>query len=705
VRQAYDLALVAHGSQLRQSGEPFFLHPLTVAHYLAEYHLDAPALVAALLHDIAEDTVVAIPEIGERFGDEVARLVDGVTKLKEVTAGVAQEKSALTPAQLRDATLGKLFRAMAADMRVVLIKLFDRLHNMRTIKATSAASQRRKAEETMAIYGPLADRLGIWRLKNELEALSLEILHPRAYLTIKGEMDKLFLEQQAAYAEVRQQITEALVRAGIKVVNVFACPENISTAYQYAVRQRRPFDDIDRTLRVVVLLDEKYACYLALGHIHALWRPQPGMFDDYIAVPRENLYRALHTTVIHQSGRPLKVRFRTVAMNELSEIGVLARWVYAGTPLWSAGLSRRIDQLFRNVIEGIGLEPQDPTAGVRGVVNDYLGQQIRVYTRDADIVELPYGATPIDFAYKIHTELGNQCQAAYINEQRQPLNRPLRDGDRVLIVRSAAARPHRTWLDEDLGYITTTRARNKVRLWFRRLSDQETLDEGKRLLAYELRTLGLEGHSPRDVALRLGYAGESELYRALGGADQLPTQVATAVLSARWQDEPRRNVGNVVNAANGEEYVVHGVDGRQARLCQSCTPKPGDPILGYIRNDGGVTVHKEGCRRQRPDPLAERSLMLSWGASGAQEMRVVTIQLDIHDRTGMLFEISRLMRDEDVNINAISTRPGPGYGDVILILKLEVASPRQLVRILHRVHALVNVFGVRVLPHRAGTGA
>jgi GTP pyrophosphokinase len=704
VREAHDLARREHGDQRRHSGDLFFIHPLTVALYLAEYRLDAAALAAALLHDVAEDTRVSIDEIRAHFGQDVSRLVDGVTKLKEVTAGVARDSHSLSPAEIRDATLRKLFEAMIADVRVVIVKLFDRLHNMRTIKALVVAKQRQKAEETLAIYAPLANRLGIWRLKNELEALSLEVLHGRPYQVIKQELERLFHEQQAAYAQVTQEIIEALVQANIKVVNVLPCPENIYTAYLHATHSSIPYEAVDRTLRVVVLLEEKFTCYQALGHIHDLWRPVPATFDDYIAVPRDNLYRALHTTVIHSSGQPLKVRFRTVSMNEVSEIGVLARWVYAGTPLWTRGIADRVEALFANINESIRLEPQDASAGVRGVVEDVFGKQIMVYTPRGDIVELPLGATPIDFAFAIHTAIGNQCHAAFINEQRQPLNRPLSDGDRVRIVKMPSTRPHRTWLDEDLGYIFTNRARSMVRRWFRRLPERQAIAEGKKLLEDEMHMLGLDSYSTREIAAHFGYPNEMELYHALGRADLLPTLVATDVLNARWHEEPLRNVGNIVCGAGGEEYVINYAGGRSVRLCQTCNPRPGETIVGFIRLDGGVTVHKEGCRTLRQDPLAERTLKLAWGKAGAQEaVRPVSIRVEVHDRKGLLFEIARLMQDEDVNISAVSTGRNGVAGDVYLTLDLEVASPRQLVRILHRVHALVNVFSVRLLARNGHT--
>lgn len=695
VKNAFELARQEHGKQRRKSGELFFTHPLTVAFYLAEYRLDADTLAAALLHDVAEDTRLSIEEIADQFGAEVGRLVDGVTKLKEVTAG-AKKAGANTPEALRDATLQKLFEGMTTDIRVVIIKLFDRLHNMRTIKALPQAKQKQKAEETLAVYAPLANRLGIWRLKNELEALSLETLESRDYHILKQRMDRLFLEQQPAYAMIAEQIIECLVQHNVKVVNVLPCPESVSSVYQTTKDTASSFNRVDTRLRVVVLLEDIPSCYLAMGYIHELWRPVPGTFDDYIALPRDNLYRALHTTVIHTTGQPVKVRLRSVAMNEVSEVGVLARWVYAGTPLWSQGIKERVRALFDNILENIRLEPLDPSAAVKGVVDDVFRKQIMVYTPRGDVIELPMGATPVDFAYHIHTEVGNQCQGAYVNDQRYPLNKPLRDGDQVQIVKSGWAKPQRVWLDENLGYLATSRARSHARRWFRRLSHDAAISQGRALLNEELAMLGLPDHDHAAVAKLLDYEAPSALYYALGRAEILPTAVATCISAAYWHNEPTRNVGSKVRAEDGAEYIITNAANRKVRLCRSCNARPGSEIVGFIRADKGVTVHREGCHTLRPDPLAGRAIKLGWARQGNYEVRTVTIQIDLHDRTGLLFEIADLMRHEEINISAINTSRRDN-DELQLVLDLEIANPRQLVRILHQVHALVNVYAVRCL--------
>lgn len=696
IHEALELARHEHGSQRRRSGELFFTHPLTVAYYLAEYHLDAAALMAALLHDVAEDTLVSIEQIEHQFGSEVSRLVDGVTKLKEVTAVVARDR-ALTAKEIRDASLHKMFNAMTTDVRVVLIKLFDRLHNMRTIYALPLSKQKLKAEETLAVYAPLANRLGIWKVKTELEALSLKVLDSEAYRLIQLGLEQENHKRQASYMIIVEQIIKYLHENGLTVANVMPNPESIYSTYKTQKSRSAAYDKIESPLRVVILLEDIPSCYLALGYVHQLWRPVPGKFDDYIGVPRENLYRALHTTVIYSDGQPLKLRFRSLAMNVVSEIGVLARSYYSSTHMWTNDLAERVEALFANVNENIHLEPQNLSTGVQGVVEDVFRQQVMVYTPRGDIVELPLGATPVDFAYAIHTAVGNHCLMAYVNEQPYPLNKPLNDGDQVRIVKSGWARPQRTWLDEDLGYMTTSRARSLVRRWFRRLSETMAIAEGRKLLQDELKMLGMSDYSHEWVADQFGFDRVIDLYHEFGRAELLPTTVATRVLAEKWHQEPSRYIGNTVRTESGQEFVITNSSGRNLRLCLSCNARPGDVIVGFLRSDGGVTVHKEGCYTLRPDPLADRTIKLNWGQVGQEEVRIVTIQIDVFDRAGLLLEIAHLLQDENVNIASIETQQIGDDGKVSLTLDLEIANPRQLVRILHRAHALVNVYAVYCL--------
>jgi GTP pyrophosphokinase len=697
VQAAFEVARREHGEQRRKSGELFFTHPLTVAYYLSEYNLDADTLCAALLHDIAEDTKVSLQELRDQFGAEVAMLVDGVTKLKDVSAGIAKGRQ-LTPAQLQDASLAKMFDFMTNDVRVVLIKLFDRLHNMRTIKAMSPASQRRKAIETLTVYTPIANRLGIWKVKNELEALSLEVIKPHSYQFIKSQRDKLLKKQHELSQTVSGQILECLLEANVNVLNIYNSPENIYTIYQDLTSNKYGSREIDSAIRMVVLLEDWVSCYQALGLIHQLWKPVPGTFDDYIANPRDNLYRSLHTTVIHTSGNLVKVRFRTKAMDIVSQIGVLAKWRYKDSQYWSKEIADRVNAFLENIQENIALEPQNPTVGVKGVVEDVFRKQIQVFTPKGEPVDLPVGATALDFAYTIHTGLGNQSSSATVNGVLYPLNKPLTHGDQVKVTKRLKQGPHRSWLDEDLGYLTTNYARTHARRWFRRLSEEDAVSQGKALLEQELRMLGMADFPHEKIVSFFGLNSTAELYYQLGRADLLPTTVATRVLEDTWNENPGRDFGNLVYAPDGESFVITNADGRKLRLCGSCNPRPEDKIIGYLRKDGGVTVHEVHCHTLKPSSMYGRRLLLGWGKNQTQHTRFMMLKIDVFDRPGLLYEITTLLHDEDVNISYINTPRSTRSNEMQVLLGLELFRPRQLVRLLHQIQALANVSSVCCLP-------
>lgn len=696
VKDAFLLARQEHGEQRRKSGELFFTHPLTVAYYLSQYHLDASALVAALLHDVAEDTRVAIEEIEDQFGPEVAKLVDSVTKLKDVSLGVAQNRQ-LTRKEIEDASLTKLLRVTTEDVRAVIIKLFDRLHNMRTIKATPYDRQVYKANETLSVYAPLANRLGIWTLKNELEALSLEVLNRNAYYTIKERLESIHKEHLTIHDEISGQIFNCLLEANLDVRNVILSPENIYTVYQDQVRNGAAYRDVDKTMRLVILMADWPSCYQALGHLHQLWKPVPGKFDDYIAVPRDNLYRSLHTTVIHANGQHLKLRIRTPAMDKVSAIGVLARWLYDDTPFWTRNVADRVETFLANISGSIKLEPQNPTAAVKGVVEDVFSKQIRVYTPRGDVLELPQGATPLDFAYGIHTQLGDQCHTAFVNETLHPLNKPLKDGDRVHIVKKLRAQPQRSWLDEDLGYIVTNYARSHARRWFRRLPAATAVAQGRKLLQYELTMIGYPQHPHQSIAAAFNYKSTADLYYSLGRAELLPTVVATRILEEKWNEGPSRILDHAVYNTKGEKLFITNTQNRKIRLCGTCKPESRDAIIGFVRADGDITVHRENCPTLRAERLPGRTLKLGWSEAAAiRQARLVTIEVDVYDRPGLLFEITQLMQQQQINISYIHTPPRK-KGKMHIILTLEVLSPRQIVRVLHQVHALANVSAARCL--------
>ncbi len=687
VQVAFSYARRGHGIQRRRSGELFFIHPLAVARYLAEYRMDAPALMAALMHDVAEDTPATIDEIGDLFGEDVAMLVDGVTKLKDVTDGVRKGRQ-LSRKEIQDGTLVKLLGVMTNDIRSVIVKLFDRLHNLRTINSMPKYKRIQKAEETLQIYAPLANRLGIWSLKSELETMSLQILEPAAYNTIKNRIDEIQREQVDEYHNISAEIYDVLLNADVGVLNVSVVPEGVYTVYQDLVAKNTSFRHVDRTMRLVILIDSWPACYQAMGHIHRLWRPIPDQFDDYIAMPRDNLYQSLHTTVVHMSGQRLKLRFRTPIMDRVAMIGSLARWMYAGMRFWSTTQDKHLDAFLENVRSNIQFK--DAAVGVQGVVEDVFQQQIRVYTPAGKVFELVKGSTAVDFAYHIHTKLGDQCASVHVNNAPYPLNKSLQDGDRVEIFKTPTARPHRAWLEKDLGYIGTTYAYQHARRWFRRLSDETAVNQGRSLLKIELSTLGLPDYSPEDVADFLEYPSITALYYALGRADMLTEELAVNILSNDWEQASMYDDAFTVQSQDGIEYAIINTQKRDLHLCGSCLPTPPDVIGGYIRMDSTVTVHHDTCHIFNREKLSGRTLRLQWAKTAVHKIRTITIRVNVVDRHGLLHEITELLRNEQINIAQINTYT-PQEGNVRMLFSLEMDTPQRLVRILHQIRAMDNV--------------
>lgn len=696
VCDALELARREHGDQRRKSGELFFTHPLTVAYYLAEYKLDHEVLVAALLHDVAEDTRVSIEDIRKKFGKKVATLVDAVTKFKDVSPDIENGAKPFTKEELTTATLHKLLDMTANDVRAIIIKLFDRLHNLRTIEAMRYESQMRTASETLSIYAPLANRLGMWRLMNELGGLSLKVADPTAYHDITSHLQMLREKNQTAFEEVRGQIVGCLEQL-VDVRDVVVARENIYTIYRQLQENGRSVHGIDNRLRIVVLVGGWPACYKAMGYLHQLWAPVPGTFADFIANPRDNLYQSLHTTVVHSNGQPMRIRIRTDDMDKVSALGILTRWLHAGTSIWPAAMEQRVAN-FQDVLgSNIRIEPHDFTVGVQSVMQDMLRKQIRVYTPKGDMQELAEGATALDFAYAIHTGLGDRCISASVNGQRFPLNRALREGDQVEIDKRDSARPMRAWLDEDLGYLNTNYARSHVRRWFRRLPPAQALADGERILRNELSMLGKSNYAHEDIAQQMGLGSTEELYNQLGRAEMLPTTLSTRLMENVWDENPAQALDTIVYAPNGEKYIITNANGRSLTLCGACKPAPGDKIVGYVRRSHQVTVHQEGCHLLTRHNDIGRTMKLAWGTAVDRLARVVRIQIDVYDRYGLLFEITQLMEREQINIPNINTPKADQPGHVHMVLDLEITTPRQLVRILHQVRALANVYRVRCL--------
>ncbi len=693
---AYAYATEKHADQRRKSGEAYITHPASVAYYLANYHVDSAALIAALLHDVAEDTPASISEIEALFGSDVAQIVDGVTKFKH-SSQQSRDQSKSDEDEAHTATVRKLFQFMTRDVRVVMIKLFDRLHNMRTIGSMPQHKKERIARETLDIYAPLAYRLGIWDVKNELERLSFQIINPVAFEEVTLQLNNRRASQNLFIEGVCQRIEHQLRDHHVKVVTVAPSPRNAYTLYKKN-QGRNPYNIVDNIPRILVILPDKISCYAALGLIHELWKPTPSDFHDYIARPRDNLYRALHTTVRHENGQEMKFRLRSEAMAILSDIGVLARWANIGrdmSPEMAEEMAEHVSSLFANIESNISAE--DSGTAVQNVMADILGSQITVYTPKGDQRELPIGATALDFAFKIHTQVGTTAHRARVNGNLMPLNVELHDGDMVEILRRSQA-TQRFWLDEELGFLKMGSTRSALRRHFRRMPERLAEQQGRSLLDAELKMIGLPDYSHAEIADLMGFDEPIALYYELGRADILISEVARRVLSVGWWfTGPTKQIGRKVSSSDSEEFIILGATDvhEKLHLCGNCKPRPGMPIRGYIRRSQRVTVHRLDCHLLAADAQADKLLDLHWGEEGSGEVREAALQIEVYDRPNLLFEITDMLREEHVNISWINTPVIAGRMRVDLCL--EVSSSRQLVSLLHRIKSLLNVLSVRKL--------
>ncbi|MEM9773471.1 MAG: HD domain-containing protein [Chloroflexota bacterium] len=703
VEDAFKLAEEEHGDAKRKSGEPFICHPLTVASYLAEYYADSPTLIAALLHDVAEDAEVTVRDIEHRYGSEVSRIVDGVTKFDKVT-GEAKLGKKLSKQELATATHYKLFKTMENDLRVGLVKIFDRLHNMRTLKFLPFYKQEEKARETLQVYAPLANKLGMWQIKNELETLALDILYPSRFKQFCKALDDQKQRNEAEFPALEKDLTEAVEKAKIELVKITEAPIDTSGAFRIW-REEQESKIRFAPPQPVILLKNEIDCYTALGHIHGRWRPVAGQFDDYISASRHNLYRSLHTTVIYK-GRRVKIRIRTLEMQLESQNGILSRWTDTmSMPIWAQEAEKKVSNVFNRLPE---LDEEDESTAyaekVRHILDDVFENQITVFTPNGDAIELPRGATAVDFAYRIHTEVGHGCRGVLVNSERQPLTYVLQDGDSILIEKEPdEAKPHPqfAWLDENLGYIRTRTGRQGARRWFKKLPLSMARQIGRTMLQNELDGMGLPYISSADIARKMNFKSEGDLFQALGRVEILVADVSNKLLTDLWdaEDEAAQTVyayknefvsSQAVFSKDGDMYIIEHSGDRQLQLCTLCQPRPGDSIVGAISRKEQVMVHTEGCRLLTPDTRqGGKTIQLRWGAETDRAHRAVTLKIYAHDREGLLNDITNLFKIDKININFLWSKTE--HFKALIIFSADVTNTTEVVGFLHRANHLSNV--------------
>ena len=699
VERALEFATRCHEGQFRRSGDPAITHPLHAAYSIAELQLDAETVAAALLHDVQEDCNVTNHELERRFGRTVARLVEGVTKLGQIPWQALEEKAA--DERLQAENLRKMFLAMAQDLRVVLIKLADRLHNMLTLYALPPEDQVRISRETLEIYAPLASRLGIWQFKWQLEDLAFRYLEPEKYRAIAAMLAAKREARQRYIAQVQELLKSELARNGIQA-EVQGRAKHIYSIYQkmqrYAVEGRSP-NEIYDLLAVRVLVDTVPDCYKALGVIHGLWTPIPGTFDDYIAKPKESMYQSLHTTVMGPGGRPLEVQIRTHGMHRVAEYGVAAHWRYKEGSGGDARYQERLAWL-RQLLEW-HRELAGAAELVEAVKTDIFQDQVYVFTPKGEVKELARGATPIDFAYLIHTDLGHSCVGARVNGRLVPLNYQLQNGDVVEIITSKTSRgPSRDWLNPHLGYVRTSHARQKIRQWFKRQERAENIARGREMLERELKRLGLHLSEVEEEVLRVTQAPTlDDLCLRIGYGEMSSQQVALR-LSHLIEPPPEPTAAPPAQRPTYTGGVrVLGTGDLLTRLARCCQPVPGDAIIGYITRGEGVTVHRQDCG----NVLAlerERLVEVEWADGG--NVYPVAVRIDAWDRVGLLRDLSTLVADERVNMTGVHTDEHQD-GTITIYVTLETRGVAQLMRLLNKLETVRGVISVeRQLQGAAG---
>ncbi|MDT8340453.1 MAG: bifunctional (p)ppGpp synthetase/guanosine-3',5'-bis(diphosphate) 3'-pyrophosphohydrolase [Longimicrobiales bacterium] len=688
IQRAYALAAEAHAGQRRASGDDFVSHTVEVASILAGLRLDTASIVAGLVHDTVEDTHLTLAELEERFGDEVAGLVDGVTKIGKV------EFRSHTEQQVEN--YRKLLLSMAADARVILIKLADRLHNMRTLEHLPAGKQRRIALETREIYAPLAHRLGIFSIKWELEDLAFKYLEPSAYLELSRKIQQRRKAREQQVSEMRSPLEEELGRAGIPV-EVTGRPKHLYSIYRKMEKRGLPYEEIYDLMAMRVITDSIPNCYAALGVIHSRWAPVQERFHDYIATPKSNMYRSLHTTVVGPQGRRYEIQIRTEEMHRTAEYGIAAHWRYKEGRA-GAGGGDDVDEAlnwFRQVLEW-QQDASEPEEFMEFLRMDLFQGEIFVFTPKGEVKQLPTGSTPIDFAFAVHTEVGLHCAGARVNGRIAPLSRELRNGDTVEILTNQRQWPTRDWL----AFVRTSRARGRIRQWIRREEHDSAAKLGREFLERELRRARLELPGPDDLAgaaERLSYPDFDHVHAALGRGDVGPTAVIRELHPAhdpaaaveRTPTALQRLAERLVRTNKGVR--IQGMENLMVRYSQCCQPVPGDEVVGYVTRGRGVSIHRTDCPNilNLPDP--ERRVAIEWAAEKGDRF-MVRIHMRGSDRRGLLSDVARAITDTGTNIQHADMRAVEGGMDGEFAVEVQdLPHLRKVIKAIARVKGVLQV--------------
>jgi guanosine-3',5'-bis(diphosphate) 3'-pyrophosphohydrolase len=694
IQRAYGVAEQAHASQTRADGKPYVTHCVEVATILAELDAPVPVIVAGLLHDTVEDTPVTLARIREDFGPEVASLVDGVTKLTQLPRVSAHDgrpkRERPTKSELAKETLRKTFLAMGDDVRVVVIKLADRLHNMRTLSALPPEKQQRIARETLEIFAPLANRLGIWQMKWELEDLSFRYVHPEKFKEISDRVAGR-TDRETELTTISRKVQKVLKGGGLEAI-VDGRPKHLYSIFRKMERKGVPFEGVFDVRGVRVVVPSETDCYHALGLIHASWKPVPGTFDDYIATPKDNFYQSLHTAVIYDDGRTLEIQIRTPEMHHNAEFGIAAHWRYKEGRKRDEAFEQRVTWL-RRLMEW-RQDVEDAGDFVDAMKSDVFEDRAYVFTPKGDIIDLPANSTPIDFAYHVHTDIGHRCRGAKVNGKLVTLDYRLQTGDSVEILTAKRGGPSRDWLNPTLEMVRSERARGKIRQWFKRQNREQNISHGRQLLEKELHRLGLDGVSFEQVARDLGYPGVEDLLAAVGCGDLHLGKVLAGIVERDMEALGLPQAGAAIDErATRDGVTVLGLTSVLTSMARCCKPVPGDPIIGYVTRGRGATIHRRDCPNALRIKDRERLVQVAWGS--ARQTYPVSVRIQAYDRDGLMRDVSTLVNNEGISMTSVNAATKNSLATVDLVMGITDLS--QLSRVLNRLEALPNVLEARRL--------
>ncbi|MDH5572660.1 MAG: GTP diphosphokinase [Gammaproteobacteria bacterium] len=696
IRKACQYSQQAHAGQTRLSGEAYFLHSLAVANILAELKLDAETICAAILHDVVEDTHITLDDIQTQFSPAIAQLVDGVTKMDIIstlrTIDLNQQKENLQAENLR-----KMLLAMAEDVRVVLIKLADRLHNMRTLGALTSDKQQRIAQETMDIFAPLANRLGIWQVKWELEDLAFRYLNPVAYKQLARSLSERRLDREdyieQFVATLQQELDKALVKAEVQ-----GRAKHIYGIWKKMRRKGQAFHQIYDIRAVRIYVETLPECYTALGIVHSLWNYLPGEFDDYIATPKENNYRSIHTAVLGPQGKTVEVQIRTREMHKESEYGIAAHWRYKEGAKTDSDFDDKIAWL-RQLLEW-----KDDVAEAGDFVDQFKSEvftdRIYVFSPAGKIIDLPAGATPLDFAYRIHTNVGHHCRGAKVNGHIVQLTHRLNTGDQVEILTTRKGGPSRDWMNPNLGYLVTSKARQKIQHWFRQQHVERNIADGRTILERELKRMGFNDISYDKIAHSLHQKNTDELFANVGRGDIKTGRIIQTAQQLSHPVEHLPDTEPLVRkpkaAGRSTDIQVSGVGNLLTKFARCCKPVPGDSIIGFITHGYGISIHRRDCHNvlSTITEQPERYIEVNWGGEPGNSYSVDII-IQAYDRHGLLKDITTLISNEGINVTAFNTQSHSKTHTVSMTLTIELANIETLSKIMSKISQLPNVTEIR----------